>query len=104
MVWSEQNDYILHYSQFNLSNSMEESPSLEAKNRSANQVIPRLLPKQEVHYHVHNSSYPSHPLSLRTTLILSYHLRLDLPSGPLPLGLANQLTNEFNGATSFLRS
>jgi len=71
---------------------MKQSP-WEANSHSASQKILPLLWKPKVHYHVHNSlplalfsarpiqSATSHPISLRSILILSSHPRLVLPSG-----------------------
>jgi hypothetical protein len=36
-------------------------------------------------------STPSHTISLRSILILSYHLCLDLPHGPFPSGFPNKI-------------
>jgi hypothetical protein len=75
---------------------MEQSPSWQANIHSAIQEIPRLLWKPTVHYLIHNSpplirtwarwiqSTPSHPISLRSIIILSFYLRLCLPSGLFP--------------------
>jgi hypothetical protein len=59
--------------------------------------FPRILWKLNIHYLAHNSqllvSIPSHtnpvhmlPFSLRSILILSFHLLLALPSGLFPTG------------------
>ena len=66
---------------------------------SAIQVIPRISRNPKVHYRIHNSLPPvpilgqadpahafPHPTSLRSIVILSFHLRLGLPSGLLPSG------------------
>jgi hypothetical protein len=78
---------------------MEQSPSWEAKTSYATQEIPRILWNPKVHNRIHKSSPPvpilsqidpthvPHPISRRSILILSSHLRLGLPSGLLPSGL-----------------
>ena len=77
---------------------MEQSPSWQANRPSATQEIHRILWNPKVHYIIDNSlpSVPilsqidpihaPHPISLRSILILSYHLRLSLPSGLLSSG------------------
>jgi hypothetical protein len=70
------------------------SPSWEATNCATTQELPSVLWNPKVHYRVHKTlhwslpwarsiqSIPSHPISLRSILILSSYLRLGLPSGP----------------------
>ena len=77
-------------------NSMEQSSSWEANRCSASQEIPRILWNPKVYYRIHNSPPPvpilsnidsvhaPHPTSCRSILILSFHLRLGLPSGFFP--------------------
>ena len=77
-------------------NSMEQSPSWEANRSSASQQIPRILWNPKADHRIHNSPPPvpilsqidpvhaRHPNCLRSILILSRHLRLDLPSSLLP--------------------
>jgi hypothetical protein len=78
--------------------TMQLSPSLEANRFAASQEIPSILWKPKVHYRIHkcpphvsilDQPNPVHtPTShfLRSILILSFHLRLDLPSGLFPSG------------------
>jgi hypothetical protein len=48
---------------------------------------------------IHSKS--SHPISLRPTLILSYHDRLYLPSGLFPSAFPTQILNTFMSAPCF---
>jgi hypothetical protein len=80
---------------------MEQSPSWEAKSRSASQEILCLLWNPKVYYRVHKNQplFPilsqmnqtSHTISLKSILILSSHLRLDLPSGLFPSGFPTKI-------------
>jgi hypothetical protein len=82
-----------------LTNSMEHRPSREADRPSAVQEILRILRNPKVHYRIHNSPSPvpllnqidqvhtSYSTSKKSTLILSFHLRLCLPSCLLLSGL-----------------
>ena len=77
---------------------MEQSPSREANRFSASQEIPRKIWNPKVHYRIHKCPPPvpilshldpvhtPHPTSWRSILILSFHLRLVLPSGLFPSG------------------
>jgi hypothetical protein len=78
---------------------MQQSPSWEANRLSASKEIPRIVWNLKVHYLIPKSSPPvpilSHigpiyaprPNSWTSILVLSYHLRLGLPSGLFPSGL-----------------
>jgi len=77
---------------------MQHSPSWEVNRFSARQIIPRILWNPKVHYY--SQKYPPtvpllsqldsvqtpHPISWRSILMLSFHLRLGLPSGLFPSG------------------
>ena len=88
-------DFILPLT-YLLTYSMVQSPSWEANWFAASQEIPRISRNPKVHYRTHKrlhlsvswaspiqSIYP-HPTSWRSSLILSTHLRLGLPSGLFP--------------------
>ena len=87
--------YLLTYL---LTYSMQHSPPWKANRFSASQDIPRNLWNLKVHYRIHkcpptvlilcqiDSVHTPHPTSWRSSLILSSHLRLDLPSGLFPWG------------------
>ena len=80
--------YLLTYL---LTHSMEQSPSWEANQFSANQEIPCILWNPKVHYHIYklpppvpvlnqiNPVHAPHSTPWRSILILSSHLHLDLP-------------------------
>jgi hypothetical protein len=73
------------------------SPSSEATNFSVIQELPNILWNLEVHYcpckslplvsirSQTNSIYTTYSISLRSVLILYFHLRLDLPNNLFPL-------------------
>jgi hypothetical protein len=75
---------------------MEQSPSWEANSHSASQKIPHLLWTRRfvtvftkarhcfISWARCSKSTPPYPVSLRSILILSSHLRLRLPSGLFP--------------------
>ena len=74
---------------------MVQSPSWEANWFAASQEIPRISRNPKVHYRTHKrpppvsilgQPNPVHISTWRSSLILSNHLRLCLPSGLLPSG------------------
>jgi hypothetical protein len=82
---------------------IELSPSWEAANCAATQELPEFYGTRRfiavftraVHWSLFwarsNQSIPSHPISLRSILILSTHLRLGLPSCLLPSGIPTNI-------------
>jgi hypothetical protein len=88
---------------------MELSPFWEATNYAATQELPSILWNAKVHYRVHKSpplvpilnqinpihTIPSHPISLRSILIMSTHLHLGLPSGLFPSGFPTNILHAF---------
>jgi hypothetical protein len=84
---------------------MELSPSWEAVNCAATQELPSILQNPKDHYRVHKSpplvptepdqSNPSHPISLKSILMLSTHLHLGLPSGLYPSGIPTNILHAF---------
>ena len=85
--------------------SKEQNPSWEAKSSSAIQEIPRILRNPNVRYRIYKSPPPDpswatsiqstspHPISWRSSLILSSNLRLCLPSGLFPSCFLNDLSS-----------
>jgi hypothetical protein len=75
---------------------MEQSPSSEANSCSATQEILSILWNPKVRYHLHkslplvpilsqiNPVHTPHPISLKSSLMLSSHLQLDLSNGLIP--------------------
>jgi hypothetical protein len=84
----------IHYEQYLLTYSIEQSPSWEANRFATSQEIPRILCNPKVHYRIHKcpppvsilSQFNPHTTSWRSILILSSHLRLGLRTSPFPSG------------------
>jgi hypothetical protein len=88
---------------------MELNSSCEVANCADIQEFPSILWNPRVHYRVHKSpplvpnpsqidkvpTIPSHPIYLRSILILSTHLRLGLPSGLFPSGFPSNILYAF---------
>jgi hypothetical protein len=86
---------------------MELSPSWEPTSCAATQELPNILWNPKVPYRLHKSpplalswarsiqSLPSHPISVRSILILSTHLRLDLSSGLFHSGFPTSILYAF---------
>jgi hypothetical protein len=89
------------------SKSTDPNPSCEAASRLATQEFINILWISKVHYNVHknppqnpilsqiNPTIPPDTISLRSILILSYHLRLGLPAGLFPYGFPTKILYAF---------
>jgi hypothetical protein len=88
---------------------MEHSPSWEAISHSDSQKLPRLLRNPKVHYRVHKIPPPvqilsqmnpvhthSHPICLRSILMLLSHVRLGLPTGHFSSGFPTNILYIFH--------
>jgi hypothetical protein len=64
---------------------MTQTPSSEGHSSPAGQEVPRILRNPNVYYCIRISS-PFVPTTWRSILILSFYLRLGLPSGVFPYG------------------
>jgi len=90
-----------------ITNSIEHNLSWGANSHSSCQEIPHLLSNPKVHYFVHKSKplvpilsqihpeTPSYPISLRSILILVFHLRLSLPNCLFPSGSPTKILYSF---------
>jgi hypothetical protein len=79
---------------------MELSPFWEAASCAAIQEFPNILWNPKLHYWSLSwsrsiQSIPPHPISPRSILTLSSHLRLGLPSGLLPSGFPTKVLYAF---------
>jgi len=93
---------------------MEQSPSWESNSHLASQEIFQLSQKTKVHYCTHRSphwslswarcihSTLSHPTSLISILILSFHLCLSLPDGLYPSGFQTKTSPHIYNHTVFI--
>ena len=89
---------------------MQHNPSWEADSSPASQEIHRILRKPKFHYrvlqipplgpHLSQNSPRPNPICLRTTLILSSHLRIDLRSCLFPPMIPNKTVYEFLHSSS----
>jgi len=94
------NTFLVIY--IHIANSMEQSP-WKANNESANQEIPpRFIIVFTAAHHwslswvICNQSTPTHPISLRSILILPTHLHLGRPIGHFPVGFPTKYCARFS--------
>ena len=99
-----------------LTTSTEHGPSWEVDGCSASPGVARIVRNGEVHDRVHkipnlivswvrcNRSTPCYPVCLRSVLMLSYHLRLDLTSGLSPSCFHNKTPNDISDSPYILHA
>jgi hypothetical protein len=103
-LYIEMSIYSKVISIFGINSSIELSSSWEVNSCSVTQGIPSILQNPKVHCHVHMSPLlvlilsqmnPFHTHPLFSYRIISFHLRLDRPSGLFPIGLPAEILYEY---------